>query len=215
MGKARTRFDVQIVWGDGCTSRVQSRSDVHLTPEDVATELQAIITRIKKSLHPSPDARGRGADVKVLFLDVDGVLNSLSWFAAQPAMSPCQIDPKAVARIKRVLTVTGAVVVLSSSWRHHDELVARIEAAGIPVYDRTPEIRNQPRAAEIQEWLLTHEERIRSFAIIDDDADAGENFKPQFVRTYPKHGMYGKHERALIAILGEVPTPRPRDGREG
>jgi hypothetical protein len=37
--------------------------------------------------------------VKVLFLDVDGVLNSLSWFAAQPPCDPCSVDPKAVKRI--------------------------------------------------------------------------------------------------------------------
>lgn len=147
--------------------------------------------------------------MKVLFLDVDGVLNSAEWFAKQEPTKPLrlhEIDPKPVKRVLRVLEETGAKIVLSSTWRLVPELVERLRAVGLPIWDVTPSSDSGHRATEIRTWLAT---RLGTrFAIIDDDADAGEgdDLRPYFVRTHWKHGMYGKHEKALLAILnGEEP----------
>jgi hypothetical protein len=147
--------------------------------------------------------------VKVLFLDVDGVLNSAEWFAKQPAMSPkmplflCAVDPKPVRRIQNVLSATGAVIVLSSTWRLVPEYVQVLRAAGLPIHDVTPRIPDVPRWQEILSWLRCRDAAPVQFAILDDDPDAGDHpmLAPYFVRTHWKYGMYGKHERQLMEIL--------------
>lgn len=145
--------------------------------------------------------------MKVLFLDVDGVLNSADWFRQMDPTAhgiALELDPKAVRRIQRVIEQTGAKIVLSSTWRKHPFCVAAIEAAGLPIYDHTPDLslqdRNTPRAHEIRLWLATHPE-VEAFAIVDDDSDAGQGLEARFVRTRWKHGLYGKHEKALLALL--------------
>lgn len=138
--------------------------------------------------------------MKILFLDVDGVLNSAEFFCRNKhIVRPSEVDPKAVKRILRVLEATGAQIVLSSSWRHVPELIERLIQAGLPIMDKTTVLLDQPRSAEIRAWLDEHPETT-SFAIIDDDTDA--EIAGHFVRTRWKHGMYGKHEAMLIALLG-------------
>lgn len=140
--------------------------------------------------------------MKVLFLDVDGVLNSLAWCAKQPAMKRAEdmLDPQAVKRVIRVCEATGAVIVLSSSWRHAPNLVAKLREVGLPIIDVTPSLSDNPRWIEISAWLSRHKgEKVERYAIIDDDADA--DITDHFVRTYPKYGMYGKHEKQLMEIL--------------
>lgn len=61
----------------------------------------------------------------VLFLDIDGVLNSARWFSVRAGgdnrdgltREEYQIDPDAVAILNRILGATGAHVVVSSTWR--------------------------------------------------------------------------------------------------
>lgn len=142
--------------------------------------------------------------MKVLFLDVDGVLNSMTWFASQPPTAVTEVDPAAVRRIQRIVERTGARVVLSSSWRgsddHPGELEAKLVGAGVPIHGRTPRLEGH-RGDEIRAWLAVHPE-VTAFAIIDDDSDAGEHYPDRFVRTYTRVGMYGKHEKRLVAMLG-------------
>lgn len=53
--------------------------------------------------------------MRVLFLDIDGVLNAHEF---DPAVMCGQINPDKVARLNRVLTASGASIVLSSAWRY-------------------------------------------------------------------------------------------------
>jgi histidinol phosphatase-like enzyme len=53
--------------------------------------------------------------MKVIFLDIDGVLNCDH--TANPRKFPYVVDKKLLARFKKLLSRTGAKVVLSSSWR--------------------------------------------------------------------------------------------------
>lgn len=78
------------------------------------------------------------SETRLIFLDVDGVLNSRDWlerrptkdeFAAEHGVSPevydhdrliwslRSVDPLAVARINRIVSACDARIVLSSSWR--------------------------------------------------------------------------------------------------
>ena len=61
---------------------------------------------------------------RIIFLDIDGVLNGLSTttYAQPDTMMPGErgftgMDPIMVASLNRVLRETGAVIVVSSTWR--------------------------------------------------------------------------------------------------
>lgn len=102
--------------------------------------------------------------MKVVFLDMDGVLNSDAYFKAHGArpdedVPPSRdewratvgtdewwismVDPEAVRRLNRVVHGSGAKVVVSSSWRYHcdPETMQRVlDARGFEgeVVGRTP-----------------------------------------------------------------------------
>src|SRR6266850_1186516 len=148
--------------------------------------------------------------MKILLMDVDGVLNSEAWFAKGPqsdgSWGLCSVDPQAVQRIKYVCKATGAKIVLSSTWRLAPNMVEYlVEHAKLEIYDMTPRIDSNNRAEEIMAWLKANP-YVYNFAIIDDDADAGDHpdLKPRFVRTTWQLGMQVEHEEALIKLLGKL-----------
>jgi len=59
---------------------------------------------------------------KILFLDIDGVLNTKFWYYKMDDDTPRDkwgyvFDPASVANLKRIVDVTGAEIVISSSWK--------------------------------------------------------------------------------------------------
>lgn len=61
--------------------------------------------------------------MKVIFLDIDGVLNHADTFKAEELRSSTNkwssmLDTSAVQRLDRIIRATDAYVVLSSSWRY-------------------------------------------------------------------------------------------------
>lgn len=154
--------------------------------------------------------------MKILFLDIDGVLNSRKSYIG---MTP--IDIESWNMLKKVLEKTDTKIVLSSTWRKGErdknEYLVKLEEIGL--FDYTHEdwrtITNLPqisdfiypsRGDEIQEWLDRHSE-VDNYAIIDDDTDMRENQIPHFVQTDFDSGMLPIHAEMLIEILTPcVPT---------
>ena len=58
----------------------------------------------------------KGKPMKVIFLDIDGVLNCKK--TPNPRSLPYMIDRRLLARFKRLLKRTRAKVVLTSTWRY-------------------------------------------------------------------------------------------------
>lgn len=111
--------------------------------------------------------------MKVIFLDIDGVLNS-DEYVEKVKKSDIQgierdIDIEKVKLLKRAIDETGAKVVLSSTWRYTKnarylkELLANY---GIRV-DSTPYIQDK-RGLEIKKWL-SENQGVEDFLIIDDE----------------------------------------------
>lgn len=111
--------------------------------------------------------------MKVIFLDIDGVLNS-DEYLDKVKNSDIQgierdIDVEKVKLLKRAIDETGARVVLSSSWRYTrnarylKELLANY---GIRV-DSTPYIQDI-RGLEIKKWL-SENQGVEDFIILDDE----------------------------------------------
>ena len=115
--------------------------------------------------------------MKVVFLDVDGVLNNDST-TTRTKHGAEFIDDYLIERLKRLVDATDATVVLSSSWRYgrncalhsadFDELIEKLELHGVCIEDYTPELRINDKSVEIDDYLQEHPE-IENFVILDDD----------------------------------------------
>jgi len=152
--------------------------------------------------------------VKVLFLDIDGVLNSTDWYKRRPSPN-LSIDPDATARLRGLLERTDARVVISSTWRilHTLPRIQAILAANglgefhaMRIIGATPVIPETSvlgprmgRGKEIAAWL--HLVPVDTFAIVDDDSDMG-NHIDRLVQTTHEHGLLDSHVERLAEMLG-------------
>jgi hypothetical protein len=117
--------------------------------------------------------------VKVLFLDVDGVLNSRSTTDFRNNLYP--IDPYMAFMVGKIQLDTDCQVVLSSSWRLHPDGIAAVEKNVVKVLDKTPYL-DGIRGDEIVQWLRDHDD-VTKYAILDDDSDFYD-WQPLFKTTF-------------------------------
>jgi hypothetical protein len=167
--------------------------------------------------------------MKVLFLDVDGVLNSVEWckagngFGCPPRKRErCTKErlkwcPDMVKRLQRVIEATGASIVVSSSWRGYGAGAARKWRAmfnvygwrNAPVIGETPDLtRQQPnariyvaikRGEEVAAWLNANQ-HVDQFVCVDD----GDDFLPDqpLVLTDMETGLTEEAAMKCIKLLG-------------
>lgn len=158
--------------------------------------------------------------MRVLFLDIDGVLNSTRTSVAHGGY-PHELthteafDWVAIKLLQRLCDSSGIQVVLSSAWRltHDHKDVAK--AFDLPIIDRTPSLLGC-RGDEIQHWLDNHVE-VTNYAILDDDPDMLESQEPHFIHTRGSEGMTWADFSRLCQIFGESPFSgevRQRNWRE-
>lgn len=123
--------------------------------------------------------------MKIVFLDIDGVLNNLGSAVVfkQHAYNSDGLDKTAVALVKWICEVTGAKVVISSSWRilykHEMWFDGLLEAHGWrrpPIIGMTPVLyeKGKIRGDEINAYLDT-QPGVRAYVCLDDDSDFHEN----------------------------------------
>lgn len=110
--------------------------------------------------------------MKVIFLDIDGVLNCRK--TPNPRKFPYIIDDKLLTLLRQLLEQTGASVVLSSTWRYDSAGIFSAKHQGVPFVDITPDMPDEPRSKEILEWLRHHPEVTRYVVIDDEDDDLDE-----------------------------------------
>lgn len=151
--------------------------------------------------------------MKIIFLDIDGVLNSSNWALREkesgrdPQWSLFNnFDLDAIAVLNEVVERTEAKVVISSSWRLFHPLghiIGLLKKHGFKgeVIDRTPDRTKQPyrRGNEIQDWLDAHPE-VQKFVIIDDDSDM-EHLMPKLVQTTWQDGLKSHFTTKILEQL--------------
>lgn len=76
--------------------------------------------------------------MKVLFLDIDGVVNKTGNYDRSKNMGPYPIDSYCAFLVGRIQLQTGCEVVLSSSWRLHPEGVQSVSERVVRLLDKTP-----------------------------------------------------------------------------
>lgn len=140
--------------------------------------------------------------MKVLFLDIDGVLNSRQSVEMQRRIEsnrrlPTYIGedcfcPVAISNLNCLMEeVTNLRIVISSTWRIFHTLDCiryGLNLAGFlyahKIYGVTPHNRMSCRGKEIEAWLDVHGDplEVGSFAILDDSSDMGE-YSGHLVKT--------------------------------
>lgn len=131
--------------------------------------------------------------MKLIFMDVDGVLNHA--YTPEAFDSFVALDAVCVEQMQRILAETKANIVVSSTWRMwpvgRDALAATF---GNAIIGSTPRVKlNAKRRDEIFAWLDRvwpycggwNGEVISALAVIDDDIDAnlgdGSFFKTEWM----------------------------------
>lgn len=150
----------------------------------------------------------------VLFLDIDGVLNTgthVARFAQRE--SELEFDPAACEHLYRILTDTECAIVISSAWRGvamnriGENLRAWDWVKGSAVWGavigKTPDFGSEPRGLEISAWLHANHYLPwdgGAFVIVDDDDDM-VHLLPHLHQTDPEHGITAEIADAIIAKL--------------
>ena len=153
---------------------------------------------------------------KILFLDIDGVLNTKEWHCRMTKDTPRDeygyaFDPVAVANLAHIIEETGVVIVISSCWKFHG--VAKLrrmwDMRKLPgtILDITPNTVSDEmlldanldelelgvcRGNEIKEWLSKHKGEVSDYVIIDDFDD-----------LLPEQGEHAVITNTLIGISKE------------
>jgi len=173
---------------------------------------------------------GRREGDRLLFLDFDGVLNSSRSMGFRKECKLCGglcwFDPKAIARLNTVLERTGAMIVVSSSWRVGRKLTELREilhghgvteftvVAATPtpftLLEKTGQLLTTAvtRGEEIAAWLKLREgyRTPRSWAIVDDDPSMAP-VAHRHVKTDWTEGLLDEHVEKLCALLLEEMVP--------
>jgi hypothetical protein len=151
--------------------------------------------------------------MKVIFLDIDGVLNHqkhYEWLMTTNEPTPMQrvypyseFSPESCRLLKEIIWETGAQIVVSSSWRLDGEarLNSLFKFFGLPrIYSITPCL-NTERGIEIGAWLAAHPE-VDGYVILDDDDDMTAEQMPFFIKTNPyEDGLNEDVKERAIQIL--------------
>lgn len=159
---------------------------------------------------------------KVLFLDIDGVLNC-TYPTPSDEHEWVDLDewrygfnPQLVARLRYVIANTGCKIVVSSSWRYHtnyapyqpernwrDVLAEKLGKTSDELYaGSTPtDFKGGRRGIEINKWLEEHP--VDSFCVVDDETVDITPFvdKRRVVKTDMKDGLTRQAANRIIEVL--------------
>lgn len=151
---------------------------------------------------------------KIIFLDVDGVLNTLTTVRESSDGLPF-VDTRKILRLREIVERTGAKIVLSSSWRYgatkgatvreqmtYCELQEEFRRLRCPLWiDITPCFPMTKRWKEINAWLAEHD--VDNFVILDDAWDELIPFHSRLVCTTLKSGLTKERAELAIELLNE------------
>lgn len=147
----------------------------------------------------------------IIFLDIDGVLNSDKYFDSisnKECINPVDrlmldIDVSKVKILLEVINKTNAKIVITSSWRRmklYPYIKERLISMGLPVVGETPFIEER-RGEEIRSYLL--ENRVSNYCIIDDEVfkDYKELEDYLVVTDFYEDGLTIDHAKGVVKKL--------------
>ncbi len=156
--------------------------------------------------------------MKVIFLDIDGVLNSIKFDRLRMRDGRSDfIDESRLPLLKQIVDSTDAVIVLSTTWRVHWDkneilcdnfgkyMVDTFAKYGLTIYDKTPYLGIMAeRYNEIKDWL-EYADGVESFVIIDDYQYGWGDLQANYVKTEPyfRFGLEEEHVKKAIEVLNK------------
>ena len=151
---------------------------------------------------------------KVLFLDIDGVLNSKLFYKYiyKPENCESRFDPYCVILVKRLIEEFSLKIVISSTWRNGpvNRLMKELNENNLIDYLHedwhTPVVRRLSRGNEIKLWLDSHPE-VKDYLILDDSEKLLDHQMSRFVKTSNYLGMVQEryhHARNLLLSYNEI-----------
>lgn len=140
--------------------------------------------------------------MKVLFLDMDGVVNDFT----------TMILPEKMALLQDIYLATGCVAVLSSIWRRYIHLgmmtlagfnfLLRTHNLGMEVIDTLgPVVKGdeEERGRLVKEWMVRHPE-VQTYCVVDDMRGGFDGLA--IVRTKGYIGLTEVNAQEIITRLG-------------
>jgi len=156
--------------------------------------------------------------MKVIFLDVDGVLNSEPFLENNTE----SIDRNNVKELKDALDITNAVIVMSSGWRllfnesmlpecgDSQYLYNILNEFGIELFGKTPDFSTEEirtnrtfshvKAPEILAWLEAHDQ-VEKYVVLDDLDLNNQVIHAHQVRTNPQLGLTEEDSARIVRML--------------
>lgn len=150
--------------------------------------------------------------MNVIFLDIDGVLNSNLWNEnhQKEIKEGTLIDRNLVSLLGMLVRTTNAKIVLSSGWRfwfdekkvpirtETERLVEFLSSENISIYDFTPDLTTEEirkslkfslvKAQEILKWIELHEE-VNQWIVLDDLDLHNSIVSEHQIQTNPEIGL--------------------------
>lgn len=137
--------------------------------------------------------------MKIIFLDIDGVLNDAPTIMEKDNDLPAEDHLKC---LKQIVDATGAQIILSSTWRlfpaSRRDVRNGLKTVDLDFIGRTEELHD--RDEEIRDWLGKHPE-VESYVILDDEDEFSNELAAHQVLTTFYEGLLPKHVPLAIKIL--------------
>lgn len=171
--------------------------------------------------------------MRVIFLDIDGVLNADCDFGGKSKPNPyvssddgnryCGICRTHVKLLKQIVDRTDAKIVLTSSWKNDYNdyirhgyfnrvgkyLYNKLRALGLSIYDTTIKYDfsgGKNRGYEISQWLEDHPE-VDRWVVLDDEKFSDYDFlkiTPNLILTDVEYGLWKLPAlQAIYKLTGE------------
>ena len=153
----------------------------------------------------------RQTNHKILFLDIDGVMNSKLYFknSFNPDEDDSRFDVYSVYLVKKLVEEFSLKIVITSHWRSGmvEKLMSELKRNELMSFlhkdSFTPILRSAQRGTEIKAWLDSHPE-INDYLIIDDNENMLEEQKCRFVKTDAFAGLLDENYYDAREILLSV-----------
>jgi hypothetical protein len=145
--------------------------------------------------------------LRVIFLDIDGVLNNAGDMNAGAwvgAIDHTNWTKPALAALAEIVARTGAKIVISSTWRKIESEPAwwnkEFAACGLPLdcIGITGSAHNGFRGREVRAWLADHTD-VETYVVLDDESDFYLDQPRIYVDSWG--GLLQHHVQPAVALL--------------
>ena len=146
--------------------------------------------------------------MKIIFTDIDGVLNS-AYYNQRNYGNIAAIEERKVKNLKKIVDATGAVVVVVSRansflGKDFNELrINDIKSFGVEPIDSITDIYYQESKVDpIRRWLKRNNAEESIFVVFDDCAsNLKQEFGNRFIHITGLNGLTPKYVNEAISIL--------------